>query len=190
MTIPPETKDWTWVLSETCPECGFDTTEPARDDLAALATTIKERWVAAVSAISEPGRRPEPLVWSPLEYACHVRDVFALGTYRTGLMVDEDLPTFANWDQDATAVEDDYGSQDIEIVSGQLAANADEFSAFISALSEDAWSRAGTLLFRYRVRCRHGAGPSTDNRDSDSDEGVEPWGAAVLRPSRRRLPVS
>ena len=25
MTIIPDTKDWTWVLQRSCPECGFDT---------------------------------------------------------------------------------------------------------------------------------------------------------------------
>ncbi len=24
MTITPDTKDWTWVLEDACPECGFD----------------------------------------------------------------------------------------------------------------------------------------------------------------------
>jgi len=143
MNIPPETKDWTWVLAERCPECGFDTSEPARDDLSALATMIGDRWVAAIADLADPGTRPEPLVWSPLEYACHVRDVFALGTYRTGLMVNEDLPTFANWDQDTTAVDDDYASQDINEVSTQLAANVAEFSAYLDSLPDDAWPRAG-----------------------------------------------
>jgi hypothetical protein len=143
MTIPPETKDWTWVLSQRCPDCGFDTAGPDRADLAALASSIGDRWVVALAGIDAPGLRPEPLVWSPLEYACHVRDVFALGTYRTGLMVDEDLPTFANWDQDTTAVEEDYGSQDIGAVSAQLAANVAQYSECLAALPESAWSRAG-----------------------------------------------
>jgi hypothetical protein len=25
MTIEPDTKDWTWVLRRSCPECGLDT---------------------------------------------------------------------------------------------------------------------------------------------------------------------
>jgi hypothetical protein len=72
-----------------------------------------------------------------------VRDVFGLGTYRTGLMVDEDLPTFANWDQDTTAVDDDYASQDITVVSTQIAANVAEFAGYLRSLPEDAWPRAG-----------------------------------------------
>ena len=43
-------------------------------------------------------------VWSPLEYGCHVRDVFRLYERRLQLMLAEEDPLFANWDQDATAV--------------------------------------------------------------------------------------
>lgn len=143
MNIPPETKDWTWVLSERCPDCGFDTAEPAREDLAALTSTIADRWVAAIGELSDPATRPDPLVWSPLEYACHVRDVLALARYRTGLMVDEDRPVFANWDQDATAVGDDYASQDVNEVGARIEQNAAAFSAYLASLPDEAWPRAG-----------------------------------------------
>ena len=61
------------------------------------------------------GRRRRPAaarVWSPLEYACHVRDVFRLFDTRLHLMLDEDDPLFANWDQDETAVAERYSEQD------------------------------------------------------------------------------
>jgi len=143
MNIPPETKDWTWVLSERCPECGFDTSDPLRGDLSALATTVGDRWVAAVAEVDDISTRPEPLVWSPLEYACHVRDVFALAVYRCGLMRDEDDPVFANWDQDATAVDDDYASQDPAVVATAIAANAAAFAQFLDDVPDDAWDRPG-----------------------------------------------
>ncbi len=50
-------------------------------------------------------------MWSPLEYACHVRDVFPLFDERLVLMLAQDGPQYANWDQDATAVER-YAEQD------------------------------------------------------------------------------
>ncbi len=53
--------------------------------------------------------RPAPHLWSPLEYACHVRDVNRLFDERVRLMLAEDDATFANWDQDRTAVDEDYG---------------------------------------------------------------------------------
>ena len=62
----------------------------------------------------------DPDRWSALEYACHVRDVFRLYDERLHLMLDEDDPTFANWDQDATAVADHYDEQDPETVGSDL----------------------------------------------------------------------
>lgn len=143
MNIPPETKDWTWVLAERCPQCGFDTSEPGRADLASLAAIVGERWAAAFEGLDDLAARPDPLVWSPLEYASHVRDVFALARYRCGLMRDEDDPTFSNWDQDATAVEDGYAAQDPAVVWQAIAANADTFAQFLAELTDDDWDRPG-----------------------------------------------
>ena len=143
MNIPPETKDWTWVLAERCPECGFDTSDPMRGDLSALATTVGDRWVAAVAEVDDISTRPEPLVWSPLEYACHVRDVFALAVYRCGLMRDEDDPVFANWDQDATALEQDYAGSDPEVVARELAVAAAAYAARYDSIGDDEWERPG-----------------------------------------------
>ena len=84
----PDDKDWTWVLDEQCPECGFDTRSPARDELAGLTSVIGQRWAEVMTMASAPTTRPAPAVWSPLEYACHVRDVFELACVRVGLMLD------------------------------------------------------------------------------------------------------
>ncbi|HEY5013683.1 MAG TPA: DinB family protein, partial [Acidimicrobiia bacterium] len=31
--ITPDTKDWTWVLERPCPECGFDASAFAREQV-------------------------------------------------------------------------------------------------------------------------------------------------------------
>ena len=143
MNIPPETKDWTWVLEERCPECGFDTAEPARADLAALSAEVGRRWMAAIVEFGDAGVRPAPLVWSPLEYSCHVRDVFALARYRCGLMRDEDDQVFANWDQDTTAVEDDYEAQNVAVVAEQIGTNVRVFGDFLASVLDADWDRPG-----------------------------------------------
>ena len=139
----PDTKDWTWVLDSTCPECWFDSRAPRRADLAAMATEVGQAWARAMEDCSDARTRPAPATWSPLEYACHVRDVFALACVRMRLMLDEDAPRFANWDQDATAIEDDYAGQDPESVTAQLVAEADAFAAVIASVPDDAWTRTG-----------------------------------------------
>lgn len=139
----PDTKDWTWVLESTCPECGFDSRAPHRADLTALAGEVGRAWTRTMAECTDPTTRPAPTTWSPLEYACHVRDVFALACVRLRLMLDEDAPRFANWDQDATAIEDDYAGQDPDVVTAQLHDEADAFAAVIASVPDDAWARTG-----------------------------------------------
>ena len=83
----------------------------AAADIAPLVTAFTDPW-PAVLARPDAALRPAPSTWSPLEYACHVRDVCRLFEQRLQLMLDHDAPTFANWDQDETAVADRYGEQD------------------------------------------------------------------------------
>ena len=139
----PDSKDWTWVLDEQCPECGFDTRSPDRAALADLTEVIGQRWAEVMTMASNPTARPAPAVWSPLEYACHVRDVFDLARVRVELMLTEDGPRFANWDQDATAIEDDYASQDPQGVTDQLVDRASRFATVVAAVPDDAWTRTG-----------------------------------------------
>lgn len=87
--------------------------------------------------------RPSDAIWSATEYACHVRDVFGLFAERLNLMLTEDDPQFANWDQDATAIEDDYAGQQASIVSAELVAAGNKAAAAFDAVPADAWHRTG-----------------------------------------------
>jgi DinB family protein len=142
VTIVPDTKDWTWVLDRPCPECGFDARRFPRDEVGAMVRDLVPRWERVLKG-PDVGVRPRPDVWSPLEYACHVRDVFALFDARLRLMLETDNPAYANWDQDVTAVEQRYADQDPKVVSIQLrdaaAAVADRFDS----VAGDQWERTG-----------------------------------------------
>ena len=81
-------------------------------DLPGLLRDTATAWLAGARRRATSPSGPRRDVWSPLEYACHVRDVHLLFAERLRLMLDEDEPAFANWDQDATAVERDYAGQD------------------------------------------------------------------------------
>jgi SAM-dependent methyltransferase len=140
--IEPDTKDWTWVLRERCPDCGFEATSVATDDLPRLLRDTVPGWEAALA--SEDARvRPADNVWSPLEYACHVRDVHVLFDRRLRLMLTEDDPLFANWDQDETAVADDYASQDPAAVLPALVAATEAVAATYAGIAGDQWDRPG-----------------------------------------------
>src|SRR5450759_2728596 len=72
--IEPDEKDWTWVLQRPCDECGFDVGTVSGRQVAARLRANAVSW-SAVLRRADARARPEPQVWSPLEYACHGRDV-------------------------------------------------------------------------------------------------------------------
>jgi hypothetical protein len=144
MTITPDDKDWTWVLTRPCPECGVDVSTFDRDDTAPLVRRLTGAWVEVLEDRSRDlAERPAPDRWSPLEYACHIRDVLRLYTTRLGLMLDEDDPLYPNWDQDVTAVEDRYGEQDPAVVAAELRAAGTRLADAFAAVHGDQWDRPG-----------------------------------------------
>ena len=140
--VVPDTKDWTWVLERPCPECGFVAADA--DPLAAgdVVRSLTPRWHAALDR-PEAGVRPAPGVWSPLEYGAHVRDVDRVFAERLRSMLDTDDPMFANWDQDAAAVQDRYAEQRPAVVAGELAAAADRCADLLDSVRPDALDRPG-----------------------------------------------
>ena len=142
MSIETDTKDWTWVIERPCLECGFDPSAQRLADLPELMRDTAAAW-AMVLTRGDASERPEPAVWSALEYACHVRDVHTIFAQRARLMLEQDEPTFANWDQDATAVEQDYGSQDPAVVATELVAAAEVVAGVYAGVTEETKGRAG-----------------------------------------------
>ena len=104
----------------------------------------RRSWTAVLRHDPPLRARPEDDRWSTLEYACHVRDVLRLFDWRLALMLSEDDPSFPNWDQDATAVSESYGTQDPSIVSAELADAATRLAGAIESLGDEAWGRTGT----------------------------------------------
>jgi hypothetical protein len=141
-SIVPDDKDWTWVLERPCPECGFDTRTV---DVTTVGDRIRANASAwqRVLAAPDAGVRPAPDRWSPLEYACHVRDVFRLFDERLHLMLTEDGPRYANWDQDATAVEDGYAGQSPVAVAVALTRAGSALADRFDAVEGDQWQRTG-----------------------------------------------
>lgn len=140
--IVPDTKDWTWVLTRPCPQCHLDIRDVERDALGRLLRDNATSWTAALRAPRMTGR-PRADVWSVTEYACHVRDVHTLFGERVRLMLADADPVFANWDQDATALERRYDLAEPEPVATELAAAAVAVASIYEAVPTDAWTRPG-----------------------------------------------
>lgn len=140
--IVPHDKDWTWTLERACPDCGFDAAAVGGAEIASLVTAYTTPWTA-VLARPDTATRTDPNTWSPLEYACHVRDVCDLFADRVQLMLDDDGARFANWDQDATAVESRYAAQSPNVVASEIPVAASRLSAAYAGVSGDKWDRRG-----------------------------------------------
>ncbi len=143
MPIVPDTKNWTWVLERRCDECGFDAATFPRADVGRMIRDNARAWQRVLTR-PDLRDRPSDNVWSPLEYACHVRDVFRIYDARLGLMLTDDDPRYPNWDQDAAAIEERYGGQDPATVGNELDAAAHELAGHFDRVAGEQWERRGT----------------------------------------------
>ncbi len=142
MAITPDTKDWTWVLNEPCAECGLAAGDVDPTTVGDRIRAALPRWEEALGR-EDARERPHEDTWSPTEYACHVRDVFRVFAGRAEIMLEQDDPQFANWDQDETAVADNYDTQDPADVAPQLVEAGERVADVFDAVPGDAWPRTG-----------------------------------------------
>lgn len=142
MSIAPDTKDWTWVLDRPCPECGFEAATVTVDRIPTVIRDNATTW-EAVLTLNDAATRPDPGTWSPLEYACHVRDVHRIFGERVAMMLAEDGVRFPNWDQDEAAVAGRYGEQDPAAVSTELLDAAEGVAERYESVPPNAWGRRG-----------------------------------------------
>ena len=140
--IEPDTKDWTWVLQKPCPDCGFEAASLERSAVGSVLRDNAASW-GPVLERADARDRPDATTWSPLEYACHVRDVLRLYDERLQLMLEQDDPLYPNWDQDATAVEDRYDQQDPTAVAGEVVQAAEQVATAFDGLADEQWNRRG-----------------------------------------------
>ena len=142
MPITPDDKDWTWVLERACPECRFDPRSVAPTGVAEQVRDLLPRWEAVLGR-PDVGQRPGPAVWSPLEYGCHVRDVFAVFERRLVLMLTHDRARFENWDQDETALVARYDRQDPGSVALELRRAGTGLAVRFDQVVGEQWRRSG-----------------------------------------------
>jgi len=141
--IPPtDDKDWTWAIQQTCAECGYDPSSVRAEQLPDALLQAATRWQLV---LQRPGitARPSPRVWSPLEYAAHVIDVYLIMGDRAELMLAEPEPNFPNWDQDATALEKRYWQADTAAVAVEIGAAAGRLAGIYAAVRPEQWERIG-----------------------------------------------
>ncbi len=139
---PKDTKDWTWTLTRRCDECGTTAGDFTAEQVPSAIRDAARPW-ADVLAARGVRERPAPTIWSPLEYACHVRDVCRVFDGRLHLMLDRDDPPFDDWDQDAAAASGRYGDQDPSRVAEQIHEAADGLATSYEGVAGGRWDRTG-----------------------------------------------
>lgn len=142
MPIVPDDKNWTWVIEQLCTDCGYD---GSTVDVSRMADHVRDNAARWPALLAHPHARLRPTddQWSALEYGCHVRDVFRLFDERLALMLVEDGPQFANWDQDVTAIEQRYDLQDPATVAGELVDAAEAHARRWETVGAEHWNRTG-----------------------------------------------
>jgi hypothetical protein len=141
--IVPDAKDWTWVLDRRCADCGFDASACPASAVPELVRKNAAQWRQLLAEGNIHPGRPGPAVWSSLEYACHVRDVFERYEHRICLMLIERNPLYPNWDQDATAVSDRYEEQEPSAVIDRLVSAAESLAVRLEGVSPADQERPG-----------------------------------------------
>lgn len=126
-----------------CAECGFDYDSVPADAIGA-ALRSNARSLADELSAGELRVRPEPDVWSPLEYACHVRDVLQvqLGRVARGLSVE--TPSFSPMQRDERPARLRYNQQDPTVVREQILDAAEALADVFDGLSQEQLARTVT----------------------------------------------
>lgn len=116
---------------DRCDPCGFIYADVNAQALPTRFAAFGARYLALLLPPDQPAAwsnilrtRPAADVWSALEYACHVRDVFLVQRDRLYTALVEDTPAFPPMYRDHRVTLARYNAQDPAEVAAQLATAA------------------------------------------------------------------
>jgi S-DNA-T family DNA segregation ATPase FtsK/SpoIIIE len=99
-------------------------------------------FVALLAANGSVRTRREAEEWSPLEYACHVRDVLFMQRDRLFVALVEEEPSFKPMYREERVALDRYNDQSPTEVSQQLTMAAAMFANLLRTLDQEQWTRS------------------------------------------------
>jgi DinB superfamily len=136
---------------ERCDQCGFAYDENTAT-MAAAAIRAGAAQLTAILTDSPAGlpARPEPGRWSPLEYACHVRDMLLVQRERLLAARRLDRPECQPMGRDERVELDGYAAQNPADVARQLADAAQLFANDLDRLGAADWDRR--VIYSYPRR--------------------------------------
>jgi hypothetical protein len=126
---------------EGCTECGLAAEQLSVRDAADLIDGLGPRFQGAFAAGGSDRARirakPDPAVWSPLEYAVHVRDAVRYHGALVNRALKEDRPAVPAADPDGAAQELRYNEADLDEVLDRLEQQSRRFAARVRPLTDD-----------------------------------------------------
>jgi DinB family protein len=133
---------------ERCDECGF---VYELDIASAAGAAIVEGAGELAGLMRDPAvdlrSRRQPAAWSPLEYGCHLRDVFLVQRERVLAARRVDRPEFDPMGRDERVEHDGYAEQDPGDVARQLTDAAQLLANVLSRLGPEEWDRTVTYSY-------------------------------------------
>jgi DinB superfamily len=132
---------------DACSECGFVYDEVPVDEIPARLTSLgpdyRDRLVSGDPPVARGGlrNRPDLDVWTPLEYACHLRDLLEVQRARLALALTEECPTFAPMGREELVVIRRYDEQDPVVVADQIDGRTEALALAFGALDAAQWRR-------------------------------------------------
>lgn len=132
-----------------CALCGQDVRGvPVRDLGATLAHTAR-RWATLLETSVETAdgsdavrQRPQPDVWSVLEYACHVRDVLSFAHHDLHVVLADPSMGASDFDGVSAAASGNYREQMVDAVAADVVVAAAEVARASQRLPREADSVA------------------------------------------------
>jgi hypothetical protein len=134
--------DWTRIQRDPCPQCGQHPAALAPASLGELAIESSIAWREFLLETDDTDLRaiPEPGVFSPIQYAAHVRDILKVYSDRMLLGVEQDGPTVPIFNPSQEVFES-YNRLDAEELAGDLEAQAQRLAKIVEDMDPSAWSR-------------------------------------------------
>lgn len=138
-----------WV----CPQCGLDYDTILPPDAVAALRSYPRRYLELFPARDDDEkpagvirRRPEPAVWSALEYAAHVGAALGELANAIRVMTIEDNPTINEFnDPDVQVNEERWNEQSREEVLARLRDAADHAATVVENVPRDSWHRTAVF---------------------------------------------
>jgi hypothetical protein len=134
--------DWTRIQRDPCPQCGQHPAALSPSLLGELTAESSVAWREFLLKADDIYLRtiPEPGVFSPIQYAAHVRDILRVYGDRMVLGVEEDSPTVPIFNP-AQEVFESYNRLDAQELAADLEAQAQRLAKIVEDMGPADWSR-------------------------------------------------